>query len=337
MYKNPDQLSCGMCVALAKRGGFKGRKKIQGGKVSDVIWYLRKQAAEELKKNMKPFYKGPKPKVYVAAPVTRVSGGLCVPPIYSNLDYIEQEEDLRKLAHGPLHEWAEVLPHHEEQAIYIDNLHPQPDGDEKLLTDTKTHMKELSQDRSLGFLKDCTEHMSTFIKARTLQDRMHGIFDTNASIKNGLAVATELGLPSLQNEASKMMENKFRSGKCSNKEKDHPWKVRFGTITHIGKNTSAEATIMGRPWAILDYGDTIPGVKNDPINDCFGSIINERNKCLAIHLAAGVIHSQSTNPLDFNNTEVMSKARALRWEQYKQAKTCHGEIGPMLGNEPWLL
>ena len=45
-------------------------------------------------------------------------------------------------------------------------------------------MKVVDSDRNTEFLKDCSEHMSSFIKAMILQDRLHGLVDTGASIKN---------------------------------------------------------------------------------------------------------------------------------------------------------
>ena len=35
-------------------------------------------------------------------------------------------------------------------------------------------------------------------------------------------------------------------------------------------------------------GDTVTGVENDPIEDAPGSILNERNQCLVLHLEAGI-------------------------------------------------
>ena len=113
--KKPDQLSWSMRIVMAKRGGFKGRKKIPEEKVADEIQELRKRAAEENRKNMKPSNNTPKEQLYVAAPITRVSGAVgSTPSAYWDIDYVAQESELRQLAHGPVHEWATILPQHED-------------------------------------------------------------------------------------------------------------------------------------------------------------------------------------------------------------------------------
>lgn len=47
--------------------------------------------------------------------------------------------------------------------------------------------------------------MSSFTKSRVLQDVLHGANDMSSSIKNGLAAAVELGLPTLQEEAALLL------------------------------------------------------------------------------------------------------------------------------------
>lgn len=49
-----------------------------------------------------------------------------------------------------------------------------------------------------------------------LQDKFRGVDDVEDSVKNGLAVTVELCLPSLQEEATKLMGNKFSTGKFNN-------------------------------------------------------------------------------------------------------------------------
>ena len=55
--------------------------------------------------------------------------------------------------------------------------------------------------------------MSSFIKARVLQDRIRGLEDSNSSVKNGSLVAIELGPPPLQEDARGLLEDKHRAGK----------------------------------------------------------------------------------------------------------------------------
>ena len=138
-----------------------------------------------------------------------MSGGLKVPLEYGNIDYVAQESDLRTLAHGPIHEWAEIIPQHDGHHWVVSTDHPMLVGTETSLTDTQQHMSIINADKSIAFLKDCSEHLSSFLKARILQDRLHGLDDAGASVKNGLAVAVELGLPSLQVETSKLLGGHF--------------------------------------------------------------------------------------------------------------------------------
>ena len=46
-------------------------------------------------------------------------------------------------------------------------------------------------------------------------------------------------------------------------------------------------TIMGSPWSLLDYGDTIPSTTDGTMGEVFNDTLCERNQCLSIHLAAG--------------------------------------------------
>ena len=130
------------------------------------------------------------------------------------------------------------------------------------------------------------------------------------------------------------MESTLRSGKCVTEDTDHLRKVKFGAITNYGKNTSTDAIIIGLPWAIIDYGDTIPGAKEDPINDIFGDAVNGGNQCLTVHLAAGEVHSYHSDPLSFGTSSVMRMSRKVRWGQYNLAHRCHTEIGPLTDSEP---
>ena len=56
--------------------------------------------------------------------------------------------------------------------------------------------------------------MSSFIKARVLQDKLNGMHDIDASIKSGISAEVELGTPALQEESGRFLVDKFGSGKC---------------------------------------------------------------------------------------------------------------------------
>ena len=223
------------------------------------------------------------------------------------------------VAHCPWDVWATVLPQGEGTHPVAGNSHPLPETDETMDTEAKRLMVELGKDKRLDFMKSRTGHISSFLKARVLQDRLHGLTDVNEFVKNGLAVAAELGLPSLQSEAGQLLENKFRSGKCDVTSHDHNGEVQFGEAVHRGKVTVANVTITSPPWAIFDYADTIPGMKDGSIDDVFGEVITERNQCLSTHLAAGEGNSIADDPISLNPVHVMKWSRAIRWNQYQQA------------------
>ena len=179
--------------------------------------------------------------------------------------------------------------------------------------------------------------MPTFIKARVAQDRLHGVTDVNASIKNGLGVAVELALPSLQTDACMLLARNFRACKFDSCAPDHLREIRFVDVRHHAEVTLARATIAGRPFTLIDYGDTIPRTKDEPINDEFGEITTHRNQCLAIHLAAGDVHMQSGNILSTCRSQVTQSSIIVRWSQYMQAKDCQSAAGPSMGNDPLAL
>ena len=100
----------------------------------------------------------------------------------------------------------------------------------------------------------------------------------------------ELRLPSLPEEDGRRVGNKFRSGKCEPGASGHQGKVGFRGISHRSKVIRTVATILGREWALVGNGDTIPGTRGGPVSDAFGGILNGRNQCLAIHLASGDLY-----------------------------------------------
>ena len=73
-----------------------------------MVRYIRKQSAAEQKLKMTPPTNDQPDKI--ASPVTRASGNPSVPMEYTELDYVEQEKDLRNAPHGPWVDRATVLP-----------------------------------------------------------------------------------------------------------------------------------------------------------------------------------------------------------------------------------
>ena len=117
-----------------------------------------------------------------------------------------QENELMRVAHGPWHEWGQILPQDEGPHHAVGNEHPIPEYTEKLCTDdTKNTMEARNTDDRTTFLDCCTDHMSSFIKERALQDTLRGLREVNASAKNGLSVDVALGLPALREEGRNLL------------------------------------------------------------------------------------------------------------------------------------
>ena len=53
--------------------------------------------------------------------------------------------------------------------------------------------------------------------------------------------------------------------------------------------TLTTATIGPDNWEVYDFGDTIPAVKGDPINDAYEKTTTDKNKCLLLHLAEAAL------------------------------------------------
>ena len=136
------------CVGQKRR--FRQNKRITDGKVPDVIREIRNQSEEEKKSKMKPGGMGHAAPLYVASPVTRVSGNpVTVPVDYSQLDYAPQEDDRRNVAQWPYRERAEILPQFEGTHGTVDDDHPLPDyKEEELLGRTNRTMKEIGVDET---------------------------------------------------------------------------------------------------------------------------------------------------------------------------------------------
>ena len=96
---------------------------------------------------------------------------------------------------------------------------------------------------------------------------------------------------------------------------------------------------MGTNWDVFDFGDTIPAVSNDPINEQYGKTQTDKNKCLLIHLAAAALRAdpklpRSTSYTDISLPDVYRASASYRWEQQQQATACSEAIGDPSHNDP---
>ena len=141
IYKKPGQFPAAIQLVMAKRGGFRRNKKIPGGKAEDSVRDIRKAASTDRRSEMNPTQQvsgNPNP---AASPVARVSGSVIpVPEEYMGIDYVEQEKDLRNVAHGPWRERAQALPKQDGTHQLLSDDHHKPDYRVKLFTDTRSSM-----------------------------------------------------------------------------------------------------------------------------------------------------------------------------------------------------
>ena len=209
-----------------------------------------------------------------------MSGGkLRAPADYSEIDYQEQDSQLRQALHGHWRDWGESF------RVSDDNRRRASYG----CDGTRKATEAINGDQRLTFTGDCSDRVSTFEEARGLRDVLHVPGDYDESSKNGLRAAGDPGLPYLQSAATRIHGDKLRAGICPSSNSDD----RSNAICGLDANTigvvATQAEILGRKWRLADYGDTIAGYVAGPINDVCGRRLNGRNQRLSIQLASGHI------------------------------------------------
>ena len=329
-YKNPDQLTPALRLVLIKRGGFKKRPRITDDKVSDRIQEVRTQAQAEKREKMRNPDDGPG---------QRAAGATSAPPCYAELDYVDQEVDLRKAVNGPNHMWAEKLPQEETNRPTEKGEAPL-ECDEQSYVDTVKHLKRLESMEELRFLRDCSPYLSSFVTARVLQDLRNGDTDTCRSIETALQAAADEGLPSLQLDAQQVLETQRRTGRLAERPETHN-EVTFGCPSDCGDYVQTPVKVAHTSWTLLDFGDSIPTLQGDPITDVYDPGPKDQNKCMLIHVAAGILwaptanHQRPDNRLDVQH--IMRLARDIRYRQYLQVQQCLQELGPRSDTEPLVI
>ena len=81
-----------MWLVLTKRGGFKKSARVEEGQVGDKMREIRAKALSEKREKMAQ-----------QGPGQRAAGATRTPECYAELDFADQEEDLRKAVTGPDH------------------------------------------------------------------------------------------------------------------------------------------------------------------------------------------------------------------------------------------
>ena len=98
-------------------------------------------------------------------------------------------------------------------------------------------------------------------------------------------------------------------------------------------------TLKGCTFEVYDFGDTIPAIDQDPIDEVYGRVSPDKNKCFLIHLAAALLclpgsKNQANVCAALHLPKVVDSAAKLRWEQCKQALACQRALGEPPTNDP---
>ena len=191
-YKNYDQLSYALKIALAKRYGFKRRGKLSATSVASTILSLRQAALEEVNRNRsQPAARGdPNPG---ADPARRVGKSSEAPSVLKAIDYVDKEDELRQALPGSGPEFGVSMPQAELPSNEERPMEGEPEGPDPNLSLTRTLMDSLAHHPDLKFLRGHSPHLSAFVSARVTHDLRNGESDTHSSIQNALTCAAEQG------------------------------------------------------------------------------------------------------------------------------------------------
>ena len=280
-YQNKDRLASALWRVVAKRGGLKRRPKIEADQVNDMIREIRQKAKSDKREKMG------RPNLSNVPSGKRADGALAAPMCYSEIDYADQGNPLRKVALWPDHTWAATLPQPETGARRP-LFSTTPSIAAAKFLGTKYHVETMQRDEDLEFLRDCSPHLSPHVSATVLKDSIAGQKDTRESAEKALKLAAVKGIPSLQLDARQVLDTHRRMGRMAG-HNPHYNEVALGCRSDKGDYVLTDAKIAHTNWELWDFGDSIPTKGGDPILDAYDPGLAGRNKCLLIHLAAGVL------------------------------------------------
>ena len=91
-----------------------------------------------------------------------------------------------------------------------------------------------------------------------------------------------------------------------------------------GGVTISPIWISEAEWSIVDFGDAIPLLKNDPIFNHYGKSVDGDKKCLIAHLESPPLALQNNKMAapgvtELDQLDVSKLASEFRWEQCQQA------------------
>ena len=285
-YNNYEQLSYALKIALLKRYGFKKRNKLSVEQIAHQIKGLRQVALAESERNRtQPGTRGgPNP---MADPARRVVKNSPTPTCLAQLDFKDQEDELRRALHQPSAPFGGTTPQ-DEFSLIVHTTSILPDGEDPFLSESKLLVSKLAEAPGLKFLRGHSPRLSAFVSACVMQDLRRGKGDTRASIERALLTASQGGIDPLKEEANAALGKESRTGGL---------KADLSTINSVsfsapragGIGSVTDMTPKGRTWPVYDFGDTLPVIADDPSNELYGKTSTDKNKCLLLHIAAAVI------------------------------------------------
>ena len=178
-----------------------------------------------------------------------------------------------------------------------------------------------------GELKDNSDHLVAYLKGIAVQKTLEGSSDVGESIKLGLEILSEKGLPHLQIEVADLQEKQDkRAGKSITLPLNQ---IELGISRNKGPMWETEAIIRGFNWSLRGFGDLLPWGPQECelIDDLHGPIV-EKNQCLLIHLAAGMVCGDKPAQPDALR-KVQKLASSFRSQVYLQGKECLGSLGEL--------
>ena len=335
-YQNYGQLSYALKIALAQRYGFKKRGKLSVEQIGEEIKTLRQAAKQEAERNRtQPAVRGDQHPN--SDPARRVGKTNNAPPCLEGLDYTDQEGELRKTIRSPIPEFG-LLAQKQEFDTAVNTAETCPDEGDPLLSQSRDLMGKLANDPELKFPRDRSPHLSSYVSSYVTHELRKGVSDTQESVRQALLLASEQGVSTLREEASTLLASHRRVGH-SGEVPTTVGRVVFSSPIVAGGTAVTSMSLRGRTWEVFDFGDTIPHLSGDPVNDVYGKTGPGENKCMPIHLAAAALCSggpaaKPTARSDLMIPDVLKRAGHLRWGQCSQALTCRGSLGEPTSNDP---
>ena len=163
------------------------------------------------------------------------------------------EDQLGESLMGPSHVWAETLPQHDDirERLQLDSEGGES-SEEDLHSEAIEILDDIKGDKQLDFLKQCSPHFSSFLKAFVVKEKLGHKTPTSFAIHKALVVAEEKGLPQLQEEDT--LYRKQTETHNGNAKLPHDM-VTFSIIQDKGDQWVTSASFGDYKWEIRDYGD----------------------------------------------------------------------------------